>query len=415
MRIKDVFKIAVLGIRAHKSRSALTVLGIVIGVTAVTLVVSIGRGAENLVLNQVASLGSRTIGIVPGKEPKGPTDPSLVHTLYGDSLKAREVEAIEKKSNVPHAAEVMPIVFGIETVSHKGETFRPMILGGSPLVTNIFDVYPEEGTFFTEDDVKNRAAVAIIGKRVKEELFGEREAVGEKIRIGGSTLKIVGVSPPKGQVLFFNFDETVIIPYTFAQQYIFGIKYFNRVIVQVDSEENIPRTVYDIEITLRALHNITDPENDDFFVSTQAEIAETLKSITGALTLFLASVAAISLIVGGIGIMNIMLVSIAERTKEIGLRKAVGATENNILLQFLFEAVTLTILGGLIGVLIGFLLLFGITFALAELVSAEWKFVFPADAAVVGIIVSLVIGLVFGLFPARAAAKKDPIEALQHE
>jgi putative ABC transport system permease protein len=415
MRVRDVFKIAVSGIKTHKLRSSLTVLGIVIGVTAVVLVVSVSRGAQSLVLNQVASLGSRTIAVAPGREPKGPTDPSFVETLYGDSLKAREVEAIEKKSNVPHAAEVMPIVFGIETASYKGETFRPMVLGASPLVTEIFDVYPEDGNFFTDEEVASRAAVAVIGKRVKEELFGEQEAVGRKIRIGGNSLKVLGVLPPKGQVLFFNFDETVVMPHTFAQQYIFGIKYFNRVIVRVDTEENVPRTAYDIEVTLRALHNITDPENDDFFVGTQAEIAETLESVTDALTLFLAFVAAISLVVGGIGIMNIMLVSIVERTKEIGLRKAIGATRRNILMQFLFEAAVLTTLGGLVGILIGLFLLFGITFALAEFVNADWEFVFPFDAAAVGVIVSVLVGLVFGLYPAWTASKKQPIEALQYE
>jgi len=415
MRTRDILKIAIRGLRAHKSRSALTILGIVIGVTAVTLVVSVGRGAEGLILNQVASLGSRTIAVVPGKEPKGPTDPAFVETLYGDSLKSREAQALEKKSNVPHAAEVMPMVFGIETASYKGETFRPMILGGSPLVVGIFDAYPKEGDFFTDEDVESRTPVAIIGSRVKNELFGEKNAVGEKIRIAGNTLRVGGVFPKKGQTLFFNFDETVVVPYTFAQQYIFGIKHFNRIIVQVDSEENIPRTVYDIELTIRGLHGITDPEEDDFFVGTQAEIAATVESVTGALTLFLASVAAISLVVGGIGIMNIMLVSITERTKEIGLRKALGATRKNILLQFLFEAVTLTTLGGVIGILMGVLLLFGITFGIASFVNADWKFVFPLDAAAVGVFVSFIVGLIFGIYPARAAAKKDPIESLQYE
>ena len=415
MRVKDVFKIAVRGIRAHKSRSALTVLGIVIGVTAVVLIVSISRSAQTMILGQVASLGSRVIAVAPGKEPQGPYDPSLIETLYGDSLKAREVEALEKKSNVPHAAEVMPIVFGTDAVSHEGETFRPMILGAAPLIADVFDVYPTAGNFFTDEDVQSRAATAVIGSRVKEELFGDEEAIGEKIRIGANTLKVVGVLPKKGQVLFFNFDETVVIPHTFAQQYIFGVKYFNRIIVQVDAEENIDRTVYDIEATLRGLHNITNPDDDDFFVGTQAEIVATVKSVTGALTLFLASVAAISLLVGGIGIMNIMLVSVAERTQEIGLRKAIGATRRDILSQFLFEAVTLTTFGGLIGILVGILLLFGITFALASFVSAKWQFVFPVDAAVAGVVVSFLVGAVFGLYPARAAARKDPIEALQYE
>jgi len=414
MKLKETFLTATRGLQTHRMRSGLTILGIVIGITAIILVTSIGRGVQDIVISQVASLGSRTIAVVPGKEPTGPADPSVIESFFGDSLKARELEALKKKSNVPHAEEIMPAVFGIETISYQGETFRPMILGSTELVSDIFDIQPESGVFITQDDILSRSEVAVIGIDVKEELFGESNAIGEKIRVKGRNLRVIGVLPPKGQVIFFNFDEIVITPYTTAQHYIFGIKHFNRIIIQVDNEANVPATVHDIELTLRELHNITDPENDDFFVGTQAEIADTLEAVTGALTAFLGAVAAISLLVGGIGIMNIMLVSVAERKKEIGIRKAVGATRKNILLQFLFESAILTGTGGALGIFFGAVLSFGISVALTQFLEIQWSFILPLSSAAFGITVSVAIGIIFGLYPAWRASKQNPIETLYH-
>ncbi|MFQ5676659.1 MAG: ABC transporter permease, partial [bacterium] len=411
--MKHSIKTALEGLKVHKSRSLLTILGIVIGIAAIILVVSIGEGAQQLILSQVESLGSRTIAVVPGREPEGPTDPAVVEALFSDSLKTRELEALKKKSNVPKLEEIMPVVFGVETASFEGETFRPMVMGASELITRIFNIFPEEGAFFTEDDIRGRAAVAVIGTEVKDELFGPSDAIGEKIRVKGVNLRVIGVLPPKGQVLFFNFDEIVLVPYTTAQQYIFGIKHFNRFIIQAETKEDVQRTVSDIEATLRSLHGITDPEKDDFFVGTQEEAADTFETVTNVLTLFLASVAAISLLVGGVGIMNVTLVSVTERTREIGLRKALGATERNILLQFLFEAVALTAAGGVFGVLLGAVLSFAASLALTHIAGLAWSFVFPAVAAVIGIAVAAAVGLVFGLYPAYRASKKSPLEALR--
>ena len=205
------------------------------------------------------------------------------------------------------------------------------------------------------------------------------------------------------------------MPYTTAKEAIFGIKYFHRFIVQADSEENVSRTVEDIEETLRSSHGITDPTKDDFFVETQADLAARLSTITDVLTLLLVSIAAISLLVGGIGIMNIMLVSVTERTREIGLRKAIGATNRDILTQFLLEAVILTGLGGLAGIFLGAILSVAVGFILSQFVGLPWAFSFPALAAFLGLLVSGAVGLVFGIYPARQASLKSPIEALRYE
>ena len=214
---------------------------------------------------------------------------------------------------------------------------------------------------------------------------------------------------------FFNFDETAIIPYTTAQKYIFGISYFHRLILEADSSENINETVREVETTLRNSHDITNPDKDDFFVQTQVDLVNRVGVITDILTLFLVAVAAISLVVGGIGIMNIMLVSVTERTREIGLRKALGATENNILMQFLLEAVTLTGIGGIIGITLGATLSYLTALVLTNVLALNWNFIFPVTAALVGIAVAAGTGLIFGLYPARKASQKSPIEALRSE
>lgn len=403
---------AVKGLKTHKSRSALTILGIVIGVTAIMLVMSLGEGAQNLILNQIRGIGSKTIAIVPGRQPKGPTD---VIQTFSDSLKERDLESLRRRENVPDAVDVMPIVFGGVSGSYEGETYWFTIFGATEAITDYFDIAPEEGVFFNERDVVGRSDAIVIGAKVREELFGDSEAIGQKIKIKEKNFRVVGVLPAKGQFSFFNLDETGIVPYTTAQQYVFGIKHFHRFIVNARSEEAIPRAVEDIKRTLRYNHGVNDPEKDDFFVETQGEAIEQVSQITDVLTAFLAALAAISLLVGGVGIMNIMLVSVTERTQEIGLRKAIGATDRNILVQFLLEAVILTAVGGAVGILLGAALAFLISIALSSVLGLDWAFVFPVAAALLGLGVAALVGLIFGLYPAREAARKNPIEALRYE
>jgi len=413
MTLKYSLKTAIMGLRINKMRSILTILGIVIGITSIILIMSLGKGAQNLILSQLQIFGSKMIAIVPGREPKGFTD--MIGMIAANSLREKDLESLEKKSNVPYARRIMPVVFGSETIAFENETYRATILGTAEFFAEVYDFFPKEGRVFTNEEVKGHADVMVIGNRVKEELFGGQEAIGQKVKIKGQNFKIIGILAKKGQSSFINFDEVAFIPYTTAQQYIFGIKYFNRLAVEVDSEENVSRTVEDIKITLRNNHNITDPDKDDFFVETQAAAMNSVKSITNVFALFLAAVAAISLIVGGIGIMNIMLVSVTERTREIGLRKALGATQKNILTQFLLESITLTGIGGIIGILLGNFFAFLVSFVLGRIVGLGWGLTFSPLAMILGLGISAIIGLTFGFYPARQAAKKSPMEALRYE
>lgn len=412
MTIKNLIKNSVVGLKTNKTRSALTVLGIVIGVTAIIMVVSLGEGARNLIVGQIEGIGARVIGIIPGRQPHGPTD--ILATLTA-SLKERDLAALSRKENVPYAEAIMPIVVGSETVSYGGETYRPTIFGGTELMTDIYDVHPSRGRAVSADDVRSSSDVVVLGSKVESELGSGADLVGERVKIKGRNFLVIGVLEKKGGASFINFDEIAMVPYTSAQRYIFGIKHFNRIAVRADSEDHVAQTAEDIRTTLRAEHDITDSSKDDFGIETQADALQTVSTILNALTVFLALVAAISLVVGGIGIMNIMLVSVTERTREIGLRKALGATNKNILMQFLLEAIILTGIGGLTGILLGALLSFVISLVITNAFGIMWTFSFPIFAAVLGIAVSSAVGLIFGLYPARRASKLNPIEALRYE
>ena len=365
-----------------------------------------------MMVGKIKGIGSRVIGVVPGRIPKSPTD--IVATLSA-SLTTRDLAALERKENVPHAEYIIPVVFGSETISYEGRTYRPTIFGGNEMMADVYDSYPERGRNVTADEVHNSAAVVILGYNVADKLAPNSDLLNQRVKIKGKNFLVIGIRAKMGSVTLINFDEMAMMPYTTAQQYVFGIRYYNRFIVRADKDENVISTVHDIQATLRQLHGITDPDKDDFSIQTQADALKTVGIVLTALTLFLAMVAAISLVVGGIGIMNIMLVSVTERTREIGLRKAIGATNRDILMQFLLEAVILTGVGGVIGILLGAGLSFAISLVIRNVFGLDWNFTFPLQAALLGIGVSSIIGLIFGLYPARTAAKKSPIEALRYE
>ncbi len=412
MRITYQFNSAYTALKTNASRSLLTILGIVIGIAAIIIVMAVGKGAESLILNEIAAFGSNNISIDPGRRPEGPSD---FAELYTDSLTPEDVDALRKQENVLGVKEVSPTVVVAETATYEDEAYRGSIYGSTDFFLETFSVDVEDGRVFSDEEVNQRANVAVLGYEAAQELFGASDPVGEKIKIKNRAFRIVGVLPKTGTVAFFNFDQLILIPYTTAQQYLLGIDYYHNIILQIESGASVKRAVRDIEETLRELHEIDDPDKDDFNVNTQEDAVESISIITSALSALLVAIASISLVVGGIGIMNIMLVSVTERTREIGLRKSLGATRKNILQQFLLEAVLLTAIGGVIGIALGALIAWGVAWIMQNFVASGWGFSFPISAAIIGIVVSGVIGLVFGLFPARKAASKSPMEALRYE
>lgn len=413
MKLYSQLKIAIKGLQTHKSRSALTILGIVIGITSIILVMAIGNGAQDLILDQIRGMGTRTISVEPGRMPQGLSDFAEVYT---ESLKDREADAIKNKNNVRGDNEVSPFVYMNETVSYGNEKMRTMIEGADQLWMDILDINVEEGVMFTEEDIKQMSRVAVIGHNVKEELFGDSDAIGERVKIKDQNIKIIGVLPPIGVKMMMNIDDIITMPYTTVQKVLMGISHYHAILVRAESEDMVPGIVQDIKDTIREMHNITDPDKDDFHVGTMEDAMQTIGSVTSALALLLIAIAAISLVVGGVGIMNIMLVSVTERTREIGLRKAIGATRQDIITQFLMESIILTTIGGIVGITLGAALAWIIGWGIREFGGfVSWQFHFPISAVFLGIGVAGSVGLIFGLYPAKKAANKSPIEALRYE
>ena len=419
MSFKDSLKISTTALKANKSRSFLTILGIVIGVGAVIIMMSLGKGAQGLILGQIQTMGSNSVYIEPGSfDPKGGTE--LMNTALEEmtikTLNLKDLEAIE---NDPLVDMAYPMAYGVGRAVYGNEDEKITFIGVTPEAHEMDDWHAVNGRDISDDDVKGMARVTTLGYKIAEDLFGEEDPVGKTIRIKKTNFKVIGVMEERGMEMFQNFDEYVYVPITTAQKLLLGIDHLNAITVRAVDEDVIPQLIENIRLTLRENHNIYNPEGDlskdDFKVMSQVEAADMVKQITGILTAFLSSIAAIALIVGGIGIMNIMLVSVTERTREIGLRKAVGARNKDILKQFLIESVSLTLFGGIIGFIGGTLFSLIISIVLSKVLNTNWSFVIPFGAVVLAFGVAAIVGLVFGIYPARKAAKLNPIDALRHE
>ncbi|MFA6585703.1 MAG: ABC transporter permease [Candidatus Paceibacterota bacterium] len=414
--IKTVIK----NLLSRKARSFLTVLGIVIGVAGVIIIISIGAGAQALVLGQITKLGTNIIGVLPGKSNEnGP--PASVFGVQIKTLIDNDVSAIEDKGRVPHAEEVAAFVRGNVTViagSESADTTFTATDGSYPRVQN---VTMAQGTFFSDEEGRAGANVIVLGSDVAEQLFPNGGELGSIVKIqnsgntfGSIPFRVIGVQEKLGTVAFQNQDDQVFIPFTIGQRQILGIDYIQFIRIKVDTSLNVKNTIADVEQVLREEHRIKNPADDDFSVRDLADAIKILTSITDGLRMFLGLMAGISLIVGGIGIMNIMLVTVSERTREIGLRKALGATTHQIRNQFLIEAVMLTGVGGIMGIIVGIIISYLIALG-ARYAGYDWAFVISPAAILLAVFVSTLTGIVFGLFPAFKAAKLDPIDALRYE
>lgn len=415
MKLRDSIRISLTTLRINKMRSALTMLGIIIGVGSVILMMSLGGGAQNLIVGQISSMGSNNIYIEPGS-PQGSFSQQAIDQLSQKSLKERDAIAIAKDPNVE---KIAMMVYGTGRISYLNEDKKITYMGGSADSFDISNLSISNGRGINEDDIKGLGRVIVLGHKLASDLFGEDDPIGQSVRLGKLNLKVIGVLEEKGGQVFQTFDDYAYLPYTTVQKLLLGTDYLNAIMVKAKSEKLINQVVDNIRITLRETHNIYNPEGDlskdDFKAMSQVETAGMLTQITGVLTAFLSSIAAIALFVGGIGIMNIMLVSVTERTREIGLRKAVGARNKDIMNQFLLEAVTLTLLGGIIGFLGGILISFGASVVLTNVLKTNWGFTIPIGAVILSFGVATIIGLIFGIYPARKASKLNPIEALRHE
>jgi len=413
--IKQSVSTSLKALLANKVRSFLTMLGIIIGVGAVIVIMAVGSGAQSLILGQVKTLGTNLVAVFPGSsEEEGP--PASVMGIVITTLTYDDAMALREKRNVPNILEVVAYTKGVGTVSWGSNSYDTNLSGctaGFPLVE---DGKIKAGRFFTKEEEKNLARVAVLGHTVKQELFGDSEAIGRKIKIKKHSFEVIGVMKERGSVMFQDYDDQVFIPIKTMQKLINGVNHLGLIRAKIDHEENIGRAIEDIKLTLRDRHDIADPsgKSDDFMVRSAAEALNMIGAITDALRYFLAAMAALSLIVGGIGIMNIMLISVNERTREIGLRKAIGASNFDIMVQFLLEAVIITMLGGIIGIIGGVLLSFFIAVG-AQFLGYNWEFIISFWSIILAVAVSTIVGLVFGLYPARKASKLEPVEALRYE
>ena len=393
---------------SNKLRSGLTILGIVIGVAAVIAMLSVGAGAENSITGSIEGIGTNVLFVFSGgsDDVRNPKPLTL-----GDA------EAIADPFAAPSVAGVAPYLQGSVEISASGESTDTSIVGATPAYSVVRDWPTTEGSFVSEADLLGRNSVVVLGVGVAEDLFGRKDGlVGETVRIEGQPFRVIGIMEEKGGGSFGSEDDTIFVPLSTAQARLLRRRTADRVdllLVQATSAETVNQASEEVSLILRSRHRTVVGE-DDFTIINQQDILSTAAAITGVLTIFLGGIAGISLLVGGIGIMNIMLVSVIERTREIGLRKAMGAKKSDIMIQFLTELILLSLFGGLVGILLGW----GIGVLVGQIAAASDTALTPEmglDAVLLATLFSSAVGLFFGLYPANRAASLEPVEALRYE
>ncbi|TCL38550.1 putative ABC transport system permease protein [Anaerospora hongkongensis] len=402
---RESISIALNALVGNKMRSILTMLGIIIGVGAVIAMVSIGMGVREQVSNSIAGLGSNLIMVSPG----APSSSGVRQAAgSGITLSLKDAQAIANE--VDGVNKVAPSVSKQYQLVAGNQNWMTSVMGTTPDYLDVRNMVVQAGSFITDKDLETRERVAVIGPTVSSNLFGDTNPIGQSIRINNTPFRIVGVLESKGQSAGGgDQDDTVVIPLTTAQERLMGITYIQLINIQAENTEIVNQVQEDVTTLLRSRHRLGNDKADDFTVRNMVSIMETAEEATGSITLLLGFIAGISLLVGGIGIMNIMLVSVTERTREIGIRKALGARYRNILMQFLIEAIVIGVAGGLAGIALGIGAAYGIS------AIAGWSTVISSASIIMAFGFSIGIGLFFGIYPARKAALLDPIEALRYE
>lgn len=406
MNILNLIKIAIRALLRNKSRAILTMLGIIIGIASVIAMVSLGQSSTLSVREQLSSMGSNMIMIMPGRQMRGGVNMGFSNAK---SLDMKDLKSLQE--NTRYVAHVSPSVSTSAQLVYGSNNHPGSIQGVAPCYLDIRMYKLQSGIMFTDEDVKRYNKVCVIGKTVADNLFTNGEnPVGQMVRFGSIPMKVIGVLESKGQnQMGQDQDDIVLAPYTTVQKRFMAITHFNMMFASATSEEESELAATEITYILRSNHKIGADAEDDFDIRTQEELLTTMSSVTQLLTVLLAAIASISLVVGGIGIMNIMYVTVTERTKEIGLRMAIGAQNRDIMLQFLSESVILSLIGGVIGIIFGLILSYILSMVLS------WPFVVSTTAIVVSFFVCAATGIFFGWYPAKKAANLDPIVALRYE
>jgi putative ABC transport system permease protein len=408
MLLTDLFQETYSAIVMNKARSGLTILGIVIGIGSVIAMISIGQGAQSSIQSSIQSIGSNLIMVMPGAQRGFGGGGISSGRGSAQTLTMADSDAI--KSEITLAKAVAPDISKRYQVTVKSNNTNTSVIGTVPDYMAVRNLQIDKGIFISEQNKRSAAKVAVIAPTTRDDLFGtDVDPVGQSIRINGISFTIIGLTKSKGGSGFGNQDDTIYIPITTAQRYLSGGEYISTISIQADNQGDLASVQEQITALLLRRHKITDPTLADFNTLNQSDIVATASSVTGTFTMLLGSIAGISLIVGGIGIMNMMLTTVTERTREIGLRKAIGAKRTDISTQFLSEAITLTFIGGAIGILLGWLVSLAVTKFAGIATSISLNSVLLAFG------VSAAIGIIFGYYPARRAAKLNPIEALRYE